>query len=100
MESKKEENIEESECCYVFQFGVNSIPHPKKIKTGGEDASFVSPKILAVADGVSSWSRFNIDSGAYARALMEGLQRSAAAGTTHPLALVKDAYYFANQVSQ
>ena len=33
------------------------IPHPKKVKTGGEDAFYHNEKMIAVADGVSGWSK-------------------------------------------
>lgn len=35
-----------------------------------EDASFQTPKALGVADGVSAWRRYGIDSGRFARELM------------------------------
>lgn len=32
------------------------IPHPEKVHKGGEDALYVSPKLIAVADGVGGWA--------------------------------------------
>lgn len=32
------------------------IPHPEKAHKGGEDALFVDPKLLVVADGVGGWA--------------------------------------------
>lgn len=32
------------------------IPHPTKVKKGGEDAQFATEKILVVADGVGGWA--------------------------------------------
>ena len=39
-----------------FTFGVKMIPHPKKAKTGGEDAFFIASnkKAFGLADGVGS----------------------------------------------
>jgi protein phosphatase PTC7 len=32
------------------------IPHPEKKDKGGEDAYYVSDRVIAVADGVGGWS--------------------------------------------
>jgi len=66
------------------------IPHPKKAKTGGEDAFFIAAnkKAFGLADGVGSlynlfvwvtpfvkvggWAKMGIDAGVYARKLMSG----------------------------
>lgn len=36
--------------------GVSNKPHPDKESTGGEDAFYVSERVVAVADGVGGWS--------------------------------------------
>ena len=47
-----------SEQLKVFSFmnGVSVIPHPEKQAKGGEDAYYVSSRVIAVADGVGGWS--------------------------------------------
>lgn len=35
-----------------LQTGVAMIPHPEKAHKGGEDAAFVTPSVIGVADGV------------------------------------------------
>jgi protein phosphatase PTC7 len=32
------------------------IPHPDKVKKGGEDACFANSDMLLVADGVGGWA--------------------------------------------
>ncbi|XP_042493269.1 probable protein phosphatase 2C BIPP2C1 [Macadamia integrifolia] len=51
--------------------GAAMLPHPSKALTGGEDAFFVAPNWLGVADGVGQWSLKGINAGLYARELME-----------------------------
>lgn len=48
------------------------LPHPDKVKTGGEDAHFISEDEMAigVADGVGGWADVGINAGEYARELM------------------------------
>ncbi|KAH7300365.1 hypothetical protein KP509_24G058600 [Ceratopteris richardii] len=48
------------------------FPHPEKELTGGEDAYFICPEkqVIGVADGVGGWAEMGIDSGEYARKLM------------------------------
>lgn len=52
--------------------GACNLPHPDKIKTGGEDAYFICPdkQVVGVADGVGGWADLGIDAGEYARELM------------------------------
>jgi hypothetical protein len=51
-------------CDYKFNHGSAMIPHPKKLKTGGEDAFFAKKHALGVVDGVSSWkAEEDIDAG-------------------------------------
>ncbi|KAH9604298.1 hypothetical protein KSS87_004686 [Heliosperma pusillum] len=48
------------------------LPHPEKLKTGGEDAHFIceEKQVIGVADGVGGWAEVGIDAGFYARLLM------------------------------
>ncbi|CAM6101009.1 unnamed protein product [Calypogeia fissa] len=52
--------------------GACNLPHPEKVKTGGEDAYFICPdkQVFGVADGVGGWADLGIDAGEYARELM------------------------------
>ena len=45
------------------------IPHPKKVAKGGEDAFYVSPGLIAVADGVGGWGEMGIDPGLFSKEL-------------------------------
>ncbi|KAJ4820324.1 hypothetical protein LUZ62_032890 [Rhynchospora pubera] len=51
------------------------LPHPSKVRTGGEDAYFVFENWFGVADGVGQWSFEGINAGLYARELMESCHR-------------------------
>ena len=66
------------------------LPHPKKVKTGGEDASFARDGYYAVFDGVSGWARKGVDAGAFSRAL--------AANTADALDLIRSSGYRAETV--
>merc|ERR550539_1520526 len=65
----------------TFHFDASStvIPHPSKVETGGEDASFLlddnEGKTIAfgVADGVGGYSLQGIDAGYYSRYLMKAV---------------------------
>ncbi|CAH9094735.1 unnamed protein product [Cuscuta epithymum] len=48
------------------------LPHPDKVRTGGEDAHFICEDEMAigVADGVGGWADVGIDAGEFARQLM------------------------------
>ncbi|KAL9241757.1 hypothetical protein vseg_015826 [Gypsophila vaccaria] len=48
------------------------LPHPDKLKTGGEDAHFICEEkhVIGVADGVGGWADVGVDAGFYARLLM------------------------------
>lgn len=61
------------------------VPHPDKIKTGGEDAYCISAnkRLAGVADGVGGWTYAGVDPGVYARMLIEGV-KSAADQITNP----------------
>ena len=49
--------------------GAQCVPHPDK-GDNGEDAFFVTPGAVGVADGVGGWAAHGVDSGMYARELM------------------------------
>jgi len=49
---------------------VCSLPHHEKVATGGEDAHFIGPHMVGVADGVGSWWEAGVDPSKYARGLM------------------------------
>ncbi|CAI9107065.1 OLC1v1006340C1 [Oldenlandia corymbosa var. corymbosa] len=54
-------------------FGSYSIPHPKKVEKGGEDAFFFSGYnggVIAVADGVSGWAEQNVNPALFSREMM------------------------------
>ena len=53
----------------ALESSVVVLPHPKKVKTGGEDASFSRDGYYAVFDGVSGWARKGVDAGAFSREL-------------------------------
>lgn len=57
-----------------FKYGVCSIPHPDKIKKGGEDAYFANNSLIAVADGVGGWAAMNIDAGLYSKELCKNIE--------------------------
>lgn len=40
---------------YKFEYAIGFKPHPNKIVYGGDDSSFASDNIIAVADGVGAW---------------------------------------------
>ena len=50
--------------------GVCVLPHPLKIKTGGDDAHFVTAHSLGIADGVGGWAAHGVDPAVFARSLM------------------------------
>lgn len=52
--------------------GACCLPHPEKVKTGGEDAYFIcsDEPVVGVADGVGGWADVGVDAGEYARELM------------------------------
>ncbi len=57
---------------HKFHYGSAMIPHPRKIKRGGEDALFTTNKKLGIFDGVSAWMEEDgIDAGIYALSLSE-----------------------------
>ncbi len=41
---------------YKFEYAIGFKPHPNKVIYGGDDCSFASDNIIAVADGVGAWT--------------------------------------------
>ncbi|CAK4913099.1 unnamed protein product [Aphanomyces euteiches] len=72
---------------WTFSSGLVSLPHPEKKR--GEDAAFVTPTAVGVADGVGGWARKGIDSGAYSRTLMAACELST---LTDPVKRLTEAY--------
>ncbi|GBG68976.1 hypothetical protein CBR_g3675 [Chara braunii] len=64
--------------------GASMIPHPSKVKRGGEDAYFISDdgRWLGVADGVGGWAQMGIDAGLYSRELMTNSLQAVRASTS------------------
>lgn len=55
-----------------YEYAMKVLGHPGK-DNGGEDAAFICSEadMVGVSDGVGGWAERGIDSGAYARSLME-----------------------------
>ena len=70
-----------------LESGVAMLPHPAKVSTGGEDASFARDGYYAVFDGVSGWARKGVDAGEFSRAL--------AANTADALDVIRSSGYHA-----
>nr|CAB3476157.1 unnamed protein product [Digitaria exilis] len=57
----------------VLSIGTHLIPHPRKAKTGGEDAFFANSDaggVFAIADGVSGWAEKDVNPALFSRELM------------------------------
>eukprot|EP00288_Rhodomonas_lens_P014154 CAMPEP_0177706612 /NCGR_PEP_ID=MMETSP0484_2-20121128/9317_1 /TAXON_ID=354590 /ORGANISM="Rhodomonas lens, Strain RHODO" /LENGTH=352 /DNA_ID=CAMNT_0019218083 /DNA_START=67 /DNA_END=1125 /DNA_ORIENTATION=- len=58
--------------------GRHGVPHPAKVRTGGEDAytvvSGVNGTLTAVLDGVGGWASVGVDSGLYSKALAHQIE--------------------------
>uniref|UniRef100_A0A453IS30 Protein phosphatase n=1 Tax=Aegilops tauschii subsp. strangulata TaxID=200361 RepID=A0A453IS30_AEGTS len=60
----------------VLASGAAMLPHPSKVRTGGEDAYFIAcDGWFGVADGVGQWSFEGINAGLYARELMDSSKK-------------------------
>ncbi|KAG8073822.1 hypothetical protein GUJ93_ZPchr0006g45158 [Zizania palustris] len=56
--------------------GAAMLPHPSKVRTGGEDAYFIAcDGWFGVSDGVGQWSFEGINAGLYARELMDSCKK-------------------------
>lgn len=67
------------------------LPHPSKVKSGGEDAYVIEGTSWAgVADGVGGWALSGVDSGLYSRELMTncGLLAKSQNGIPNPKAVI------------
>jgi len=58
---------------FRLAFACHSIPHPEKVKKGGEDSFFACPnsQSFGVADGVGGWARDGIDPGIFSRNVLQ-----------------------------
>ena len=56
-----------------FTYGVDNIPHPSKVKKGGEDAWLAQRDLIVVADGVSAWVKVGVDSGLFSKRLVSDI---------------------------
>jgi len=58
---------------FCLAFACHSIPHPEKVKKGGEDSFFACPdsQSFGVADGVGGWARDGIDPGIFSRNVLQ-----------------------------
>lgn len=77
------------------------LPHPDKVKTGGEDAHFICQDeyVVGVADGVGGWADVGIDAGEYARQLMSNSVSSIkneSKESVDPLKVLEHAYEATN----
>lgn len=50
------------------------IPHPEKAYKGGEDAAYVDPGVLVVADGVGGWASRGVDPAIYSKNLVRNVK--------------------------
>ncbi|KAG8343687.1 putative Stage II sporulation protein E (SpoIIE) [Trypanosoma vivax] len=51
--------------------GVCAVPHPEKVKSGGEDAFLVHTSGIGVADGVGGYARVGVDPAIFTRNVMK-----------------------------
>lgn len=60
----------------LFTAGGNTVPHPKKTQTGGEDAFFIDNQMMAfgIADGVGGWAGSGVDPAEYSKKIMSNCQ--------------------------
>jgi protein phosphatase PTC7 len=58
-----------------FEAAYSMIPHPLKVRTGGEDAVIATPHCLGVADGVGGWNSVGVDAGKYSRELLDRVRK-------------------------
>jgi protein phosphatase PTC7 len=86
MWSRETAKCEEKEQASLrFINGLSAIPHDQKRHKGGEDAWFLSEKMIAVADGVGGWEAQGVDSGIYSRALCKFIGKIYGENTSKPL---------------
>ena len=69
-DNSQESKTKESSSTFVFETGLYSRPHPAKVRTGGEDSSFILPYDVGVFDGVGGWRNVpESDAGKYSKEL-------------------------------
>lgn len=74
--SENDEQLHNSAALTIKELTLESgscyLPHPDKVKTGGEDAHFIckDEQVIGVADGVGGWAEVGVNAGIYARELM------------------------------
>jgi len=66
---RKESSLQLESAAYL-------LPHPSKVWKGGEDAHFITSKVIGVADGVGGWADMGVDPALYALKLMEGAKNA------------------------
>jgi protein phosphatase PTC7 len=85
--------------CARISIGAYSIPKNKG--TAGEDAFFISASahadVIGIADGVSGWAEFGIDSGKYSRWLMESAKEKTSSLSMDPEDILEYAYAKVNE---
>lgn len=87
---------------FSFESGACSIPHPDKVAKGGEDAFFITPNAIGVADGVSAWIDVGVDPSLYPRSLMEWAKHSVESSRSKsldPKTILLDAYLKSDQIT-
>lgn len=60
----------------LFTASGNTIPHPRKKQTGGEDAFFVDNQMMVfgIADGVGGWAGSGVDPAEYSKRIISNCQ--------------------------
>lgn len=85
-----------------FRYGVHMIPHPEKAAKGGEDAYYVHPKLLSVADGVGGWASHGIDPGKYSKQYCKNVgmlfEKDPKKYLLQPKELLKEAHKITNEI--
>jgi protein phosphatase PTC7 len=69
-----------SMCTCTLEAAAVVLPHPRKARTGGEDAYFIGDSVYGVFDGVGGWALKGIDSGEFSRDLAKRTAEHCAAG--------------------
>ncbi|CEO97044.1 unnamed protein product (mitochondrion) [Plasmodiophora brassicae] len=86
-----------------LEFGHALLPHPEKVRKGGEDAYFCNTFLNAfgVADGVGAWSTMGVDPAKFSRALMRYSEQAIADNdeTLTPIQALRVAYDAVRQES-
>ena len=65
----KEEGEGSNNTLNKFAAGLKINPHYAKRYKGGEDAACLTPRMLAVADGVGGWAESGVDPAIYSKRL-------------------------------